>query len=108
MTFPQLGHREQLKPHLVNAHKAYTRDEGWCQWCLHRRDTFSEGATPHHIFGRHYDEPKYQITLCQVRKDGSLGCHNRVHDQGDITREDIVQLCIETIWGGEDWTPSAR
>jgi len=92
----------------ANALAAYERDEGWCQWCLHKLDTFNTGATPHHVFGRQYDLPGHQITLCMVRRDGSLGCHQRIHQTGEITREMIVAFCIGTIWEGEDLTPNAR
>ena len=88
-----------------NAIIAYQRDRGLCRWCLHKRNQFNKGMKPHHIFGKRWDAPEYQITLCMVREDGSMGCHSRIHDKGDITRQDIVNLAIETIWDGEDKTP---
>jgi len=88
-----------------NALIAYQRDGGWCQWCLHKLNTFNVGATPHHIFGHKWDEPEYQITLCMIRQDGTMGCHQRIHSKGDITRQDIVRLAIDAIWDGEDKTP---
>lgn len=89
----------------ANAIAAYERDNGLCIWCLHQLGITNIGSIPHHIFGRRWDSPEYQITLCMIRADGSTGCHPRIHDTGDITRGDIIELCKATIWQGKDLTP---
>ncbi len=71
----------------------YIRAHGWCEVCFHLNHIRREGVDVHHVFGRartleyaeQYERADRLLLLCR-------GCHIKLHDTGELTRETLVEL----------------